>query len=239
MVKKISIGIVILAFIIGSIAIWFKTRPIEEPNEVLGETITLNTQDTKPEKSFSEEVVTPTIVQTVIPTVKSVEKGPYAMEIDSKKSYEAILKTSVGDITIALSASATPITVNNFVALSRKNFYNNTIFHRVINGFMIQGGDPKGTGSGGPGYTFADEPFAGEYLRGTVAMANAGPNTNGSQFFIMHKDYGLPKNYVIFGKVTSGIEVVDKIATAPTQPGGEGSTPVDPVTVKSVEIIEK
>ena len=104
---------------------------------------------------------------------------------------------------------------------------------------MIQGGDPKGTGSGGPGYSFADEPFTGEYLRGTVAMANAGPNTNGSQFFIMHKDYSLPKNYVIFGNVTSGIEVVDKIAIAPTQPSGEGSTPVNPVKIESIEIIEK
>ncbi|OGK63184.1 peptidylprolyl isomerase [Candidatus Roizmanbacteria bacterium RIFOXYA1_FULL_41_12] len=161
------------------------------------------------------------------------------MEINIKKSYEAILKTSMGDITITLFASATPITVNNFVVLSRKSFYTNTIFHRTINGFMIQGGDPSGNGTGGPGYKFDDEPFTGEYTRGTVAMANAGPNTNGSQFFIMHKDYGLPKNYVIFGKVTSGIEVVDKIAIAPTQPGGEGSTPVNPVKIESVEIIEK
>ena len=239
MIKKISIGVVIVALTLGGVAVWFKTRPVIEQKEVLGETITLNTENSKPEKSFGEEVATPTIVKTVTPTVKPVEKGPYSMEIDTKKSYEAILKTSMGDITISLAASATPITVNNFVVLSRKNFYNNTIFHRVINGFMIQGGDPNGTGSGGPGYQFNDEPFAGEYLRGTVAMANSGPNTNGSQFFIMHKDYGLPKNYVIFGKVTSGIEVVDKIATAPTQPGGEGSTPINPVKIESVEIIEK
>lgn len=234
MIKKISIGAVIVAFVLGAIAVWFKTRPMEEVKEVLGETITLNTQETKPDKSFGEEVVTPTVIPT-----ETIKKGPYAMEIDIKKSYEAILKTSIGDITIALTASATPITVNNFVALSRKNFYNSTIFHRVINGFMIQGGDPTGTGSGGPGYSFADEPFTGEYTRGTVAMANAGPNTNGSQFFIMHKDYSLQKNYVIFGKVTSGIEVVDKIATAPTQPGGEGSTPVNPVKVESIQIVEQ
>ena len=224
MIKKVSIGIVIISLIFGGIAVWFKTRPVEEQKEVLGESITLNTQETKPDKSFGEE---------------TLQKGPYAMEIDTKKAYEAILKTNVGNITISLTVSVTPITVNNFVVLSRKNFYNNTIFHRVINGFMIQGGDPKGTGSGGPGYSFADEPFTGEYLRGTVAMANAGPNTNGSQFFIMHKDYSLPKNYVIFGNVTSGIEVVDKIAIAPTQPSGEGSTPVNPVKIESVEIIEK
>ncbi|MCW1887938.1 MAG: peptidylprolyl isomerase [Candidatus Moranbacteria bacterium] len=162
------------------------------------------------------------------------------MDIDAAtKSYEATLKTSKGDITIALQADKTPITVNNFVFLSRKNFYNNTPFHRTINGFMIQGGDPTGTGTGGPGYKFNDESFTGEYTRGTVAMANSGPNTNGSQFFIMHKDTALPKSYVIFGNVTKGIEVVDAIATAPTKPGGEGSSPVELVYIQSVTIQEK
>jgi cyclophilin family peptidyl-prolyl cis-trans isomerase len=162
------------------------------------------------------------------------------MDIDAAtKSYEATLKTSKGDITIALQADKTPITVNNFVFLSRKNFYNNTPFHRTIKDFMIQGGDPTGTGTGGPGYKFNDESFTGEYTRGTVAMANSGPNTNGSQFFIMHKDTALPKNYVIFGTVTKGMEVVDMIATAPTKPGGEGSSPVDLAYVQSVTIQEK
>lgn len=161
--------------------------------------------------------------------------------IDTSKTYTAILKTDKGTIEVALNASATPITVNNFVTLAKKSFYDGTIFHRVLKGFMIQGGDPTGTGAGGPGYKFADEPFTGEYTRGTIAMANAGPNTNGSQFFIMHADYPLPKNYVIFGKVTKGLEVVDAIATAPvkTGPGGEPSTPVTPVKVTSVEILEK
>lgn len=104
---------------------------------------------------------------------------------------------------------------------------------------MIQGGDPNGTGTGGPGYTFDDEPFTGEYTRGTLAMANAGPDTNGSQFFIMHADVPLPKNYVIFGHVTKGMDVVDKIATAATKPEGEGSTPVNPTVVSTIEIIEK
>lgn len=106
---------------------------------------------------------------------------------------------------------------------------------------MIQGGDPTGTGSGGPGYKFDDEKFDGEYSRGTIAMANAGPNTNGSQFFIMHADYPLPKNYVIFGKTISGIETVDKIATAPTTANmmGENSTPVSPVKILSVDIVEE
>ncbi len=163
-----------------------------------------------------------------------------AMEIDANiKSYQATLMTSKGEITIALQADKVPMTANNFIFLARKNFYNNTPFHRTIPGFMIQGGDPTGTGSGGPGYKFNDEPFTGEYTRGTVAMANSGPNTNGSQFFIMHKDTSLPKSYVIFGTVTNGMDVVDAIATAPTKPGGEGSTPVEFVYIQSVTIQEK
>lgn len=157
------------------------------------------------------------------------------------KNYQVILKTTAGDITLELDAKKTPLTVDNFINLARKNFYNNTIFHRVINGFMIQGGDPNGDGTGGPGYTFADETFEGEYKRGVLAMANAGPNTNGSQFFILQSDYDLPKNYVIFGKVIKGIEVVDKIAEAPVVNNsfGEPSKPVNPVLIKSMEIIEE
>ncbi len=149
------------------------------------------------------------------------------------------LHTEQGDIVIALS-DKTPKTSKNFVDLAKKNFYDGTIFHRVIKGFMIQGGDPTGTGAGGPGYKFDDEPFEGSYTRGTVAMANAGPNTNGSQFFIMHADYSLSHDYIIFGKVVTGMEVVDKIVTAPVVAGqsGEGSTPVAPVKVKTVTVSE-
>lgn len=161
--------------------------------------------------------------------------------IQQGKSYGAVLHTEAGDIEIEFTADQTPMTVNNFVYLAKKNFYDNTIFHRAISGFMIQGGDPKGDGTGGPGYRFADEDFAGEYTRGTVAMANSGPDTNGSQFFIMHKDYPLQKNYVIFGHVVKGIEAVDKIATAPVQTSasGEKSQPVTPVKITGVDIIEK
>ncbi len=174
------------------------------------------------------------------PVVKEpMYKEAPAMEIEAEtKMYEATLATGKGEIVIELNAKATPITVNNFVFLARKNFYNNTPFHRTIPGFMIQGGDPTGSGSGGPGYKFPDEPFTGEYTRGTVAMANSGPNTNGSQFFIMHKDTALPKSYVIFGKVTKGMEVVDAIATAPTKPGGEGSSPAELVYIQNVTIKE-
>jgi cyclophilin family peptidyl-prolyl cis-trans isomerase len=160
--------------------------------------------------------------------------------IDPNKQYAATLETSAGKMTIQFNKGQTPKTIENFVTLAQKGFYNNTIFHRVIDGFMIQGGDPKGDGTGGPGYRFDDEPFTGEYTRGTVAMANAGPNTNGSQFFIMHADVPLPKNYTIFGKVTSGLEVVDKIATTPVKSSGfgEASRPVSPVTITSVAIQE-
>lgn len=159
----------------------------------------------------------------------------------ANKHFEVTLHTTEGSIVIALNNDQTPKTVGNFVDLAKKGFYNNTIFHRVIKGFMIQGGDPEGTGMGGPGYKFADEPFTGEYTRGTIAMANSGPNTNGSQFFIMHADYPLPKSYTIFGHVVTGMEAVDKIANAPTTLGGDGgmSKPVNPIKITSVEVAEK
>jgi peptidylprolyl isomerase len=163
------------------------------------------------------------------------------MQIDAAKSYSAILKTSEGEITIDLDAKKTPKTADNFMTLARKNFYDGTIFHRVIKDFMIQGGDPKGDGSGGPGYKFEDENLEGEYKRGAVAMANSGPNTNGSQFFIMHKDYDLPKNYVVFGQISKGMETVDKIAESEVTMNSsmEKSKPVKPAAIQSVEIIEK
>jgi len=174
------------------------------------------------------------------PSKNSLKKPP-PMQIDENKIYQAILKTSAGDITIDLDTKRTPKTVNNFVFLARDGFYNGTIFHRVIKNFMIQGGDPNGDGTGGPGYQFEDENLEGKYVRGTVAMANSGPNTNGSQFFIIHKDYDLPNQYVIFGRVSAGMEVVDKIAEAEVTMNNfmEKSKPVNPVKIESVEILEK
>lgn len=174
------------------------------------------------------------------PEPTSALDQPPQMTIDLKKNYVAILHTDKGDITISLHANETPITVNNFVYLSKKGFYNGTIFHRVIKDFMIQGGDPNGNGTGGPGYKFNDEPITDEYTAGTVAMANSGPNTNGSQFFIMHKANDLQKSYVIFGNVTAGMDVVEAIATVPVKnnASGENSLPVTPITLKSVDIQE-
>lgn len=156
-----------------------------------------------------------------------------------------ILETNQGNIVIKLFADMAPKAVENFVGLVKKGYYNGIIFHRVIKNFMIQGGDPGGTGMGGEsiwGGTFKDELSQDiKFDRpGLLAMANAGPNTNGSQFFIMHADVALPKNYTIFGKVASGLEVVDTIATAPVKASGfgEASKPVNPVVVTSVAIKE-
>lgn len=161
--------------------------------------------------------------------------APPALTIDPKKSYTATIETTAGTMTADLFTDDAPNTVNNFVFLARDGYYGDVIFHRVISGFMIQGGDPTGTGRGGPGYRFADEPVKRPYARGTLAMANAGPNTNGSQFFIMHADYPLPPNYTVFGKLTAGEDVLDAIASAPT---GAQDRPVAPVTITSVTIAE-
>jgi cyclophilin family peptidyl-prolyl cis-trans isomerase len=158
------------------------------------------------------------------------------MTLDDEKSYSAVLHTNHGDVAIDLMKDRSPNTVNNFVFLARDGFYDGVIFHRVINGFMAQGGDPTGTGTGGPGYRFADElEGTGRYSRGTVAMANAGPNTNGSQFFVCHADVGLPHSYTIFGQVTSGMEAIDSIAAVPTN---HADRPEDDCVINSVTITE-
>ena len=158
------------------------------------------------------------------------------LDIDLAKSYTATVDTNHGEIVIELDPGRSPLTVNNFVFLARDGYYDGVIFHRVIEKFMIQGGDPTGTGSGGPGYKFRDEiEGPGSYSRGTVAMANAGPNTNGSQFFICHADVGLPHSYTIFGQVSSGIEVVDSIATTPTD---RSDRPESEVVINKVTINE-
>jgi cyclophilin family peptidyl-prolyl cis-trans isomerase len=154
----------------------------------------------------------------------------------------AVIQTNKGTIRFELLEEDAPKTTENFRLLAEKGFYDGVIFHRVIKGFMIQGGDPTGTGAGGQsawGGRFNDEinrssaVYQRGYKAGTVAMANAGPNTNGSQFFIMHVDYNLPPNYTIFGRVTEGQEVVDAIATVET---GRNDKPVTPVTMEKVTI---
>jgi len=155
------------------------------------------------------------------PHTTSFSSPPQKCIVDGK-TYTASMKTDVGTMTIALDAAAAPITVNNFVVLARYHFFDGLTFHRVIPGFVDQGGDPKGDGSGGPGYQFADElPASGAYKVGSLAMANSGPNTNGSQFFIIVGQQGvaLPPSYSLFGMVTQGIDVAHKIETDGTSAG--------------------
>jgi len=180
-------------------------------------------QDNKGESTMSDEKVYSSMPEMII---------------DQNKSYTAVIETSMGDLTVEFFSDTAPVTVNNFVSLSNDGYYDNIIFHRVISGFMIQGGDPSGTGHGEygkfPGYTFEDELNNQQpYEKGILAMANAGPNTNGSQFFIMHVDYPLPYQYTIFGKVTDGLDVIDTIASVQT---AEGDKPVEDVVILGVTV---
>jgi cyclophilin family peptidyl-prolyl cis-trans isomerase len=160
------------------------------------------------------------------------------MVIDPAKRYVATMSTSHGEMTMELFAAQAPVTVNNFVYLARWHYFDNVIFHRIIPGFVLQGGDPTGTGTGGPGYRFADElPKPGRYELGSLAMANAGPNTNGSQFFVISGDDGkrLPPLYSLFGQVTKGLDVVATINNVGTGSG----RPTERVVIHSVTIDEQ
>lgn len=220
---------IIGAAIVGLIIVVVAIRGFDEPNEAASPTNLENTMQTP----------------TETPAYPQFSTAP-DMQLEEGKTYVATLKTNKGDIVIDLYETEVPNTVNNFVFLANQGFYKNVPFHRVISGFMLQTGDPSGTGAGGPGYRFDDEEFTGEYTRGTVAMANAGPNTNGSQFFIMHADWNdqaagryLPPNYVIFGVVTEGLDVVDAIASVPVELnryGNEQSTPSEDVFIEDVTI---
>ncbi len=158
------------------------------------------------------------------------------MGIDPAKRYTATMTTSLGEIVIALDALKAPKTVNNFVFLALNHYYDGVIFHRIIQGFMCQGGDPTGTGRGGPGYKFQDElPKPREYQVGSLAMANSGPNTNGSQFFIVSgaSGVGLPPQYSLFGQVVKGLDIVETMQNVPT---GGGDKPKTDVVIQSVAI---
>ena len=211
--KSIGLGILLLVLIIAA-ALWARGRsssPTAEPYETASPAVSV--------------IASPS--GSVVPTSSA------------NNMHEITLTTNFGDITFQTYDADAPKTVENFITLASKGFYDNVIFHRVIEGFMIQGGDPTGTGRGGPGYQFADELNPNTesakrgYVRGTVAMANAGPNTNGSQFFIMHADYPLPLNYTIFGHVVAGQDVVDTIATTKTDANDK---PLSPVTITKVTV---
>ncbi len=198
-------------------------------------------------------IIAPLVLLTIIlagctgnqakPTSKpvvTIEPLPIATpEIRNMNRDTVTVETNKGTIVIEMYNEDAPKTVANFEKLAQQGFYNNLTFHRVIKDFMIQGGDPSGNGTGGPGYKFEDElnpnaeSYKRGYKRGVVAMANAGPNTNGSQFFIMHKDYPLPNAYTIFGHVISGQEVVDEIARTETDMSDK---PKEPVVMKTLSV---
>ncbi len=199
MVKNIILSLVIVSAVSGGFYYLFssKNEPIQLNSVELGST----------EQTQSVEVTNNTVVSPIINTN------------EQKKSNMITIETNYGKIVIETYNSDAPKTVENFVTLANKGFYNGLTFHRVIKSFMIQGGDPSGNGTGGPGYKFADElnpntdSYKAGYKRGVVAMANSGPDTNGSQFFIMHQDYPLPINYTIFGKIKSQpYKLVQKIS---------------------------
>jgi cyclophilin family peptidyl-prolyl cis-trans isomerase len=158
------------------------------------------------------------------------------MGIDITKQYIASMQTSLGKIEISLDAASAPRTVNNFVFLALHHYYDGVIFHRIIKNFICQGGDPEGSGRGGPGYRFGDElPKPNQYKLGSLAMANAGPNTNGSQFFIISGPDGcrLPPQYSLFGQVVEGLDVVEKMQNVQT---GMGDRPITDVVIESIRI---
>lgn len=227
--RNIWIVIVIIGLIVGA---WFVFDRRDAGTPDVDQDYDAYFTSTKPVSTT--EPVTPATTDVANPTTNTNNK--------SNSMNTVTVKTNKGTIVFETYDADAPKTVENFITLANKGFYNGTIFHRVISGFMIQGGDPTGTGMGGPGYKFADElspstPSAKiGYVRGTLAMANSGPNTNGSQFFIMHQDYALPHNYTIFGRVVSGLDVVDAIATTPKDGNDK---PLSPVTMESVTVTKK
>jgi cyclophilin family peptidyl-prolyl cis-trans isomerase len=148
---------------------------------------------------------------------------------------EVTIETDLGNIVIAVEADLGPLAAGNFVALAECGFYDGVVFHRIMPDFVIQGGDPTGTGTGGPGYEFPNDPVSVSYERGVVAMANAGRDTNGSQFFIVLAEAGLPPDYSVFGRVTSGMEVADEISAGPSS-GGQAGQALEPVTMNRVTV---
>lgn len=205
-------------------------------------------QNTRPDAYFNQygnSTSTPVIDEIQVTPEVSPESSPVSQQIiNSTKNamHNITIETNKGKIVFETYDADAPKTVQNFITLAEKGFYNGIIFHRVIIDFMIQGGDPTGTGMGGPGYKFEDElnpatpSYKAGYARGVVAMANSGPNTNGSQFFIMHKDVPLPHNYSIFGKVISGLEVVDAIASTNTNPSDR---PISDIIMSKVTVTKK
>ena len=220
-----KISIVVIVLILAAIGIWY------------GSTSSGSTPASAPDTTGTATAATTTDDTAATTTNQQVQPAA----ITKNDMHRVTVETNLGTIVFETYDADAPKTSANFVTLANKGFYNGTIFHRVIDGFMIQGGDPTGTGTGGPGYQFEDElnattqSYKNGYKTGVVAMANAGPNTNGSQFFIMLADYPLPNSYTIFGHVVSGQDVVAKIGKTRTAPGDR---PLEKVVMNKVTVEE-
>lgn len=210
-----AIGFVVLALVIGFIknasssilaspspASTFLNQQTPPPSPNPDELLFIDQKPTQPQ-------ATPQPAELPLEKVKKLSKFPGVLKPEDLQNKKAVIETSKGRIELEIYPES-PKAASNFLLLSANGFYNNLTFHRVED-WVLQGGDPTGNGTGGPGYKFEDEPVTKDYVRGIVAMANAGPDTNGSQFFILKKDYPLEPNYTIFGKVILGLEVVDKL----------------------------
>jgi cyclophilin family peptidyl-prolyl cis-trans isomerase len=243
--RLVGVGIVVVVAVVAVI-VGFALQGDDEPEPVASGDATAEPTEPATAEPTEPATASPTDPATASPTAEAFASEPPPVVIDTEAEYTATIATREGDITVDLVASEAPITVNNFVALAASGFYEGVVFHRITEGFVIQGGDPQGTGAGGPGYQFEDElSYAeqvvdendGNYPRGTLAMANAGPDTNGSQFFIVDADpgYPFPPNYTIFGMVTEGLDTVDAIAAGEVT-GPQQDQAVDPVAMTSVTI---
>lgn len=231
--KILGMG-VILIIVLAGLSWYQNTRPDSSFNQY-GNSSSTASVDEGMDKIDQISETSP--VATISPESSTINNNS-----NKNAMHNITIETNKGKIIFETYDADAPKTVQNFVTLAEKGFYNGVIFHRVIADFMIQGGDPTGTGMGGPGYKFEDElnpatpSYKAGYARGVVAMANSGPNTNGSQFFIMHKDVPLPHSYSIFGKVISGMEVVDAIASAKTDPSDR---PIDDIIMSKVTVTKK
>jgi len=197
------------------------------------------TPDAMNKKKLTIIIAVLAVAATGLLIFAAVKEKSNKTNVNENFKHTVTLETSLGNIKIETYDGDAPKAASNFVKLAGEGFYDNVIFHRVIDGFMIQGGDPTGTGRGGPDYTFEDElnpeteSYKTGYVKGAVAMANAGPNTNGSQFFILVADYPLPHDYTIFGRVIEGQEIADAIAKVQTD---AGDRPIDDVVIKKATV---
>jgi len=224
----VAIGIVLLIIVgLGSV-LFLNTDKTPTENNIVD--LTAVDSPNSPEANLEEDAIIDSVENT-----KSYKSAP-AMQLEEGKNYKAIFKTTLGDIKVDLHEKESPETVNNFVFLANEGFYNGLIFHRIIPEFMIQGGDPLGNGTGGPGYSFEDEFNSKRIVKGSLAMANSGPNTNGSQFFIVTADATpwLDGKHTNFGQVEEGQEVVDALGVVETD---SFDKPITDVVVNSIEII--